>query len=585
MKLHYFFLWLLLCGFTHVQGQSGYEFSGTADATFSLTLPGTVTSGNMVACFVGFAGNPASSLASFTDDKSNAYNVVDAAFDVGDNRSWISLYLTNITNTPQTLTANFSPSMPDPLMICDEYSGVAAVSPLDGHTAQHQAAVGTGTDALTSGSITTTVNGDLIYAAELQDTGAGATVNAGTAYTLRQVPITGISSEDKTQATAGAVAGTFTTTASGNNFITGVMAFKPSGGGSTPAPPFLTLLKAGAGNPGHGGGGGGGGGRLWVGAMEVNSNAAWTSDATWPAAPAILQTGTNGNGSQGSFMNGPTGPWNPAPKTMIADIQLGDCGQNWPPLVDMNKAKNGSYNSCWLGVLQPNASNPVGVARLWQEINGNWFPWSTNQTGATVSDGITSVPNGSPWPAAWIKAGFCNLAAQVRAVWPNVKIDWGLTPGSRTGQPGDGTSFDLYPGDSCVDIVDIDFYEPHNGFPSPNLSDTPGFAQAHNKLFAIGETATGSNFGVLLQDCDGSRLNNGVNWVTTLAALMDSLGSTAAFVSWYDFGPSGGGGDVLWSTNTSDQGCPAGTLRAAWNASSLGTKSFSGTWLNPGTLR
>jgi hypothetical protein len=100
-----------------------------------------------------------------------------------------------------------------------------------------------GTDAITTGNITTTVDNDYLFAAGVI---LGELIAAGTGYTSRAVQDGTVfvksRSEDRIQTTAGAIAGTFSNTV-GANWVCGVMAFQPASG-VTVAQEIPALLQA-----------------------------------------------------------------------------------------------------------------------------------------------------------------------------------------------------------------------------------------------------------------------------------------------------------------------------------------------------
>jgi len=237
-------------------------------------------------------------------------------------------------------------------------------------------------------------------------------------------------------------------------------------------------------------------------------------------------------------------------------------------MIDMGQAANGAYDATWLGWLQADAASapaPVWVVRIWQELNGNWFAYSVNQTGATSVDG---TPNGSPWPASTIIGAWNNMAAQVRTAFPQALIEWNLAGGviSPPG-PGDGSGLDLYPGDTNVDIIGLDSYEEYATFDQAmngsgvNMNNLVAFATQHNKRIAWSESAT--------SNCDGS-------YLTSIAGFFDGLGTTATYYAFFD-GNNTSSSNVLFTTSGQPGACP-GTLQAALNATSFGTIPFSGSW-------
>jgi hypothetical protein len=216
----------------HVQRALGVDGSGAPPGISnpSATFAVAVGSGNLV---VGIAtwDSSASVLNSVTDDKGNTYNVADSINDATNGQRAASFWLSGITNAPITVTANLSANNQAARVAIGEYSGVAPTSPLDGHVGQVQNAAGTGANAVTSGNITTTADGDLIYGMVIGDGGVAATRTQGTGFTLENsspgTNVAALSTEYQVQVTHGAIAATWTQSANDSN-ITFVMAFKPA---------------------------------------------------------------------------------------------------------------------------------------------------------------------------------------------------------------------------------------------------------------------------------------------------------------------------------------------------------------------
>ena len=175
------------------------EGSGT---TIGLTLGATVGAANLIAGQIAFlSGN----LLSIVDDKANSYVPVDTVS--GNGLTIVSFYLANITNGPKTITATFSASQVFSSLIVDEYSNIAASSPLDNHQIKYQPSIPSGNDGISSGAAITQFSGDLIYGAM---NGPGDAIAAGSNFTLRQATGDGEHSEDMVQAAAGSISATFT---------------------------------------------------------------------------------------------------------------------------------------------------------------------------------------------------------------------------------------------------------------------------------------------------------------------------------------------------------------------------------------
>lgn len=218
--------------FSYIQGNT-HENLSTSSSTVAVTLASTVGSGHALMVWVGWASNSGDTVTGISDDKSNTYTLVDLARDNAEGYSWQSAYLLNATNAPKTITATLSASQPFASIVVDEYSGIASSAALNGHAMQDQLDPGIGANAVTSGNITTTAGGDLIYGGTVSIT--SSTLTAGTSFAQRQFVDSSFETEDRTQASAGSVAATFTTNGSGSvyNFITGVMAFKAAASGIT----------------------------------------------------------------------------------------------------------------------------------------------------------------------------------------------------------------------------------------------------------------------------------------------------------------------------------------------------------------
>src|SRR5262249_4018833 len=227
---------------THVQG---IIVATTMNASLkaSATLSAAVGSGNtLVGSFEAVPNGVA--VTSILDDKNNSYTTKDTIDDAADSFRMVQFVLGNITNGPITITITFGVGATNgnPVtIILDEYSGVAALTdPTDGHAGVLRSAPGTGTDAITSPNITTTVNGDLIWGSCYDDNALTPAPSSGTGFTQRETNTgTNIacSSEDKIQAAAGSVNTTFTSTNGGDNFIAFVMALQPAA--SSAAAPVL----------------------------------------------------------------------------------------------------------------------------------------------------------------------------------------------------------------------------------------------------------------------------------------------------------------------------------------------------------
>lgn len=214
---------------SHVQNANS-GVSGTTTATFG----SAITTGNLV---VG-----ALNLTSTTDtltsisDGTNTYTVLDR-FQGASTLWFYTFYKANVTGGPTTITISTSNSA-NAQIIADEFSGLTTSSPLDQHTRQEQS-----TTTPSSGSVTTTVAGELIYSVCSGDAVSNPTFAAGSGYTLivqlqgNTGNTFGIGSEYQIQGSAGSISATWSTSVS-EDYVVFLQTFTPAGAPSiSPYPP------------------------------------------------------------------------------------------------------------------------------------------------------------------------------------------------------------------------------------------------------------------------------------------------------------------------------------------------------------
>jgi hypothetical protein len=163
-----------------------------------------------------------------------------AGFTILDNPTHLSAdtvaqaYLENLTGGACTVTVTFSIAVQASIVATHEFSGGATSSSLSGHTAQCQTTPGNGTDAVTSGTITTT-SGDYLVGGTTNGSASGASVAAGTGFASRENAGTyfGFGTEDLFPASGSPTAVTFTATGSPAVQCTVAASFKAAGGGGT----------------------------------------------------------------------------------------------------------------------------------------------------------------------------------------------------------------------------------------------------------------------------------------------------------------------------------------------------------------
>lgn len=220
---------------THVQSNNGQAFSGT---TVTAAFGSNVTAGNMIV--VTIYSNKG--LTSITDSLSHTYQTATVNTD-GSTYVFGCYYVPNITGGANTVTATLTAAHTFALLTIQEYSGCATASPLDQATFAFQTTPGTGANAITTGNVTTTTNGQLLFGACGSTEAFTATVSAGTSYTIRQNPLGDNPSEDRVQTSAGAVAATFTTTDTTASYHSLIATFKAAAANTAH---LMTLLGVGA---------------------------------------------------------------------------------------------------------------------------------------------------------------------------------------------------------------------------------------------------------------------------------------------------------------------------------------------------
>lgn len=212
--------------FTHIRGGAN-STGGTIQTTLAVTLSGTVGVGNHVCGFFEGVTSGGGTLVSILDDKSNSYTVSDTQVDGNGVSTIYSFYLLNIANAPITITVTIAAASSFLNLVVDEFSG-----PIDSggvlHSVNSQLAVGTGTDAVTSGSVTVATAASLAFG--MTCSGGAGHVSPGTGFTAGQVNETAGNawnySEYILNRGTGAVAGTFTGPSS-QDYQTALLVFGP----------------------------------------------------------------------------------------------------------------------------------------------------------------------------------------------------------------------------------------------------------------------------------------------------------------------------------------------------------------------
>jgi hypothetical protein len=209
-----------------VQSARVSQFSSGVTNTVSFTA--NVTAGNLIA--VAIAWTSADTLVSVTDNLGNGYELVQNPTTLGTYGRAAGAYAKNIAGGACTVTVTFSPgAFSSRTIIVHEISGADPFSPLDASAGRGQMDPGPGVDAVRSGAIATTADGDYIFGMTA-DQGHASTLFPGAQFTSREqfmFPV-GVHSVDYIQPSAGPIEATFTNATSlFADFVTLIMAFKP----------------------------------------------------------------------------------------------------------------------------------------------------------------------------------------------------------------------------------------------------------------------------------------------------------------------------------------------------------------------
>lgn len=222
--------------------QHNHTSSDGAGSSVSVVLTSASTSGNQLVAFINWFNattGAQSNLTSVTDDidtSGTGYTIVDRVGPLGSGYG-ASVYRKSSVGG-KTITFHFSDANPAFFRaFVAEYSGGDSTSAINAHAADFLSPGATTADAITSGTGATTVNGCLIVGGTFNG-GSANLPSVGTSFTSRD-SITNSTDgdcsliEDRTQASSGSVAATFTAVTGGtaDNYMVFMLAIPPGAGG------------------------------------------------------------------------------------------------------------------------------------------------------------------------------------------------------------------------------------------------------------------------------------------------------------------------------------------------------------------
>jgi hypothetical protein len=207
------------------------EYTGSAFAARTITLPSNWTVGNALLIAITWLGTTETVTAS--DVAGNTYTTQSLRVSLNSSTFWI--ICKQLQGTPsQTITLTFSSAVQYPVLWCREITGQDTTTQPDvAAVGQSQGSPGTGTDAITSGNMTTVTNGCMVYSfffREAYGMAAGNTT-AGTGFTAdaenNDAGTFVQRQEYRLQASAGVIAGTWTQAVNGITNC-GAIALRPA---------------------------------------------------------------------------------------------------------------------------------------------------------------------------------------------------------------------------------------------------------------------------------------------------------------------------------------------------------------------
>jgi len=202
--------------------QSANVTSDASASNVSRAFASANTSGSLIAVAVSWGDTTGAPTCS--DSQGNTYTLATFQYDSTQKQGLAICYASNIKAGANTVTVTFSGSSSYRRMVVTEYRGVSATVSVD-VTAQNIAVATTGANGSTSGSATTTVSGDLIFGAVMDDS-ATTSITAGTGFTQRDATNgKDLAVQDAVQNAVGPVASTQTFGAT-HRYLAQLVAFK-----------------------------------------------------------------------------------------------------------------------------------------------------------------------------------------------------------------------------------------------------------------------------------------------------------------------------------------------------------------------
>lgn len=222
--------------------QSKSSVAGGAGTQVTLTFDSNILANSVIALAIT-ALNSSRTISSVTDSLGNTYTYAGDNPNSGDNNNQMwNYYAEGVSAGACTITVTFDANDDLRRIYAHEITGCATSGALGQHAGQAQATPGTGTDAISSGSVTTTTNGEYIFGCT--NANNTQTYTKGTGFTSLREDNTVGATEDLVQSSAGSIAATFTGSG-GWKCQTVIMTFKEAASGSSATPAVGTATLSG----------------------------------------------------------------------------------------------------------------------------------------------------------------------------------------------------------------------------------------------------------------------------------------------------------------------------------------------------
>jgi hypothetical protein len=220
------------------QSSFNRDFGATSIAgELSVAVSGNdVLTGSVICGYVWWS-DTTTNMTGITDSQGNTVTVLDNPTTDTVNRAAM-FYIQNASSGVHTLTASFSTGPSEQQIYVEERTGLLTSGVLDQHVMNGQGSEGPGTDDLTSTAKTTVASGEDIVGITKAQFASTPTPSTGFTQRFNAAGSGNLTAEDKVQSSSGSIAATFSA-GDNDNWITGMMTFKASGGGGTNLTPTI----------------------------------------------------------------------------------------------------------------------------------------------------------------------------------------------------------------------------------------------------------------------------------------------------------------------------------------------------------